>query len=325
MATQGVSVIVAEEVPVEAQVLASEKVAQTKPKRVAKSKAKAKAKGKAKGKAKCKAKAKGIVKAEAQASDAAPKDAKPKALGLKAKILAEVGERDVDEVIAETKQQIAELQKTVSNVNEEEGQFDAEIRAAKNAYEASSAKVEEAKAQEAVAFEKVKIAREEAVGARKTTLEAQTGRGDAEMVVALLELEVECNVKVKDLQDAKDASAAAAEAAKKALEEAKRLESEAGSAAKTAVAEVRSKENESLKAIDDRQLAVYDQNKAAKGQGKGLARELNAEMKELEKRREEREKVRTQKLKEVMSSSKSKRAGNEASNSPAKMARAGGS
>merc|ERR1740139_98813 len=118
--------------------------------------------------------------------------------------MEDVGERDIDEVIAETRKQVADLQEVVKDVQGEESGFDSEIADAKKAYDVASAKVEDAKMKEAVSFEKVKATREAAVEAKKQTSESQTGRGDVEKTIALLELEAECKTKIKELREAKE-------------------------------------------------------------------------------------------------------------------------
>lgn len=83
--------------------------------------------GKAKGKGKFKGKFKKVMKVAADGEEAAPKPKKEKAPNLRAQVEAEIGERNIEDVIKEAREQVLKLQAAVSKAQEGEMSYETAI------------------------------------------------------------------------------------------------------------------------------------------------------------------------------------------------------
>ncbi|CAK0809587.1 unnamed protein product [Prorocentrum cordatum] len=248
-----------------------------------KAKGKTKGKGKAKGKGKGKAKAKGSAKAAARAALAitdegdaelpAPRNPRGR-MDIRARLVAEVGDRDIDEVIAEAKAEVASCESSVEEATKRLFQDDEKI---KREVEEAAAAVEAAKLKEAQTLQKLR----ESHLSRKQVIcgvaEAKEKRAEAIRTLKLLELEREGRDRLKELEEAKRAAADAALVAKKALEEA------------------RAREKEVLEAQRARQAeALHELEQARRGEKaeeKLAAKRATQQIGDLEKARAQRERA----------------------------------
>jgi len=98
---------------------------------------------------------------------------------------------------------------------------------AQAALDKGNTKVEEAKARESIAFEKLKAARSQLAEAQAATRDATNSRLEEQKKVVVLENELERGSNTHEYEAAKKAAREAMEAAKKALFDAKIQEKEA--------------------------------------------------------------------------------------------------
>merc|ERR1711879_370222 len=95
---------------------------------------------------------------------------KPKAkakASLKSKVEAEIGNRDIEEVIKEAREEVARLEATVATAQKEEAEFNVTVEEAKGAMELASASVDASVQKETIALEKFKAAREALIAISK--------------------------------------------------------------------------------------------------------------------------------------------------------------
>merc|ERR1712039_575494 len=134
--------------------------------------------------------------------------------------------------------------------------------------------------------------------AASNTQQVESDKCEAEKTIKLLELELASREKMKELEDAKKAAQAAAEAAKKALEDSKRMEKEAQEALKSSLMEQNKKEAEAMREHADVDKLGSDARKEKKVADKVAAKEVLTELSQIEKARLQREKNRQQKYRE---------------------------
>ena len=148
----------------------------------------------------------------------------PKGRGdIRARVVADVGDRDIEEVIAQARAEVVSCELSVEEATKRLFQDDVEI---KREVEEAAAAVEAAKLKEAQTLQKLRASQ----ASRKQVIcgvaEAKEKRAEAVRTVKLLELERDSRDKLKELEEAKRAAADAALAAKKALAESRAKEKE---------------------------------------------------------------------------------------------------
>lgn len=226
----------------------------------AKAKGKGKAKGKAAGKAKGKAKAQArapVVEAPAitaeeleeqdQVDESADVDAqeggklkpKPKASSLRKKVLDELGDKSVEDAIAERKFIIQQADTVIAEAAALAAAQENQVKELQAEFDKARAEVEAAMELEQDAATAIRHLKEKQAGvmgkadeARKTCLEAQKK-------VDILTAMAEDNLRIKQLEEAKQAAIAATEAAKKDLIAQRQRQKEAMEATRVALAEAK--------------------------------------------------------------------------------------
>eukprot|EP00928_Gymnodinium_smaydae_P017412 TRINITY_DN1664_c4_g1_i1.p1 TRINITY_DN1664_c4_g1~~TRINITY_DN1664_c4_g1_i1.p1 ORF type:complete len:372 (+),score=104.11 TRINITY_DN1664_c4_g1_i1:51-1166(+) len=279
-------------------------------------KSKGKGKGRSKGKSKGKGKGKGTRDAKARANTPADDSAqigetddpmpvravKAPKLGLRSQVLSSVANREIEDVIAETKAEVQAMQKHIEKAAEEERSIEGQLVELSKALAEASSKVEDGVKQEELALDRLRTTRESQIEATRAAMEARMAQEEVIQQIRTLELEVQARLQVSEYEQAKQAAREAAEAAKRALQEAKLKEKEAAEAMKKALKEQRQK---APVAIMDR---AEGQEQDATGNAKPLEKEVlktfTLEIKAIEKLRLEREKRRVASLKEATASGK---------------------
>jgi len=282
--------------------------------------------GKAKGRG-GKFKAKKVAKA-APAEGAEPKPKKEKPVNLRTQVEAEIGERNIDDVIKEARAKVAELQERVTKAQEAEMSYETSILEGKSKMEQASASVDECVHKETLALEKFKAARQALIQAQKVVAEKKLEVGEEEKALEVLASEGEAQKGDADLIAAKQAAIEAKEAAKKAYQEAmlkaKQVADEMKNKRATLAITNDPEAEAKAKAEAEREAEEAKIRKEAKTLGKTQANDLKTQVKELEKQRQERDKARAQAFKEAAGlGAKKKRLalGDGAAASPAKAAK----
>jgi len=250
------------------EIIAPTKVNMPPKKLLAKGKGKAKGKGRGKGKSKA---AKAKAKARAAAARAAARYADPDAVnaggdeemqdgetalmvakrqgaskvaGLRKKVMEEIGEKTIDEVMEEQRKIIERCQEIIAQGGESEQARSAKLQGLEAEHEKARAEVEAlmtAEQDAAVAFrqskEKKIFAASRIETARKNVLEVQKK-------AAMMEVMAVNNRKMKELEEKRKLATAAAEAAKKNLAEQRQREKDALEATRKALDEARQKAKE---------------------------------------------------------------------------------
>jgi len=284
--------------------------------------------GKAKGRGRgAKGKAKKVMKV-APAEGAEPKPKKEKPVNLRTQVEAEIGERNIDDVIKEARAKVAELQAKVTKAQEAEMSYETSILEGKGKMEAASAAVDECVHKETLALEKFKAARQALIQAQKVVAEKKLEVGDEEKALDVLSSEGDLQKMDADLILAKKAAEEAKEAAKKAYQEAmlkaKQVADEMKNKRATLAITNDPEAEAKAKAEAEREAEEAKIRKEAKSLGKTQALDLKTQVKELEKQRAERDKARAQAFKEAAGlGAKKKRLslGDGAAASPAKAAK----
>lgn len=270
---------------------------------------KAKGRGKGRGKtakAKAKARAAKVAARAAGGEEGAEEVRKPK-LNLKAQIMSDIGNRDIDEVLAEARKKVTDSEGAIGNAETEAQKKELEAESARKDMEAASAKVEETSHKEAIALAKLKAARQAKNDAAANAAGTRAGKVNSETTLRVLELEVESQAKLKDLQEARKAAGEAVEAAKLVIVESKLKEKEALNAVKKVYAEQALKEVEAMKESASAAAGDKQAQKDAKFKGKADSKVAHAEMSAIEKARADREKDRQFKLREATGIGKGKK------------------
>jgi len=298
----------------------------------AKSKSMAKAKPKPKPQTKAKAKATPKVKVQVKTKietidltprraghgaveslDDEPEEPKPKAkprpkTNLRQKLLSELGERPIDELLADVRLRIEALRKLAEEAQFAEDQIAKEADHARKLVEDASAQVDEATQRETDAIENLRITREAQLEASKSKLRAQSEKSEAERCLDILELEAASRAKVKQLEDARQQAVEASEAAKQAVQDAKAREKEMIEQMKATMVEQKEKEVRLMEQMRSDAAAEKDKAKEARLHNADVgghaplseARALEKELSEVEKMRVLREKGRQARKAEVL-------------------------
>jgi colicin import membrane protein len=279
--------------------------------------------GKAKGRGKFKAKAKGKKNV---AAGGAPKEPKVPKVSLRAQVEAEIGNRDMEEVIKEARAKVEELKAAVASAQDDELKFEKDIGAGKIAMGEASAKVDECVHKETLALEVLKDVKRGLIEAQKKTSALRLAAGDEDKALDVLKNAGEDSKKEADLLKEKADAQAAKEAAKKAY-------NEAILKAKQVAEEIKNKRS-ALALTDDPEAAERAKAEAERAAVEEKARkeamsviakadaDLKAENKQLERERAERDKMRAKAFKEAAGLGSKKRAiSNGVAASPAKAAK----
>jgi len=283
--------------------------------------------GRGKMKAKAKAK-KGKAKLVAEGAEGVEKPKAEKKLNLKQQVEAEIGSRDIDEVIKEAREEVAKLQAAVEAVQKEEIEFESSILAGRKKMEACTSAVDASVAKEALALEKFKAARTAVIDSNKRVLDNKVELAEEEKALAVLASEGEMRTKESSLRKAKAEAAEAASAAKKALEEAKKKEKDAMESLKKGRQAIEGEEaEERMKDTLAKEAAEKAVKLEAKEAARGAGKSLKEDLKEFDKARTERDKARAAAFKEAAGLGKVKKRvalmdGSAAS--PSKVAKKGG-
>jgi len=230
-------------------------------------KGKAKSKAKSKGKAKAKARAATAV-AEEQLATGAPqgdaqeavegqdsKKSKPMSVSLRKKVLADLGDKTIEEAIAEQKAAIQMADATLADAAALTAAQENQVKKLQAEFDKTRAEVEAAISQEQMQARVCKSLREKHASLIGKANEAKKTLLDAQKRVAQLAA-MEANFqRVKELEEAKRAAMAATEAAKRDLEEQRQRQKDAWMATRAALQEA----------------------KAAKGAGRGVKRTSGTE------------------------------------------------
>merc|ERR1740123_2681731 len=296
------------------EAMAKKDRARAKAKAKGKGKAKAKAKGKASGKGKAKAKAKGKGKAKAKAKAAsrpppeeeewgedeegeapliqAPPKAKAKAQGFKEKIMQEIGDRSIDELVADAEQAVKASEAKILQAEVDVSSMTADLEGAQRFIGEASKKVEEAVGRESIALARLKAAKAARSQSATNTSQAEQERSDSVKALTILEVELLSRQNVRELEEAKKRAQDAADLAKKELETSKLKEKEAQDAVKFALAEQRLKEEVALKEHSELDRANAESRRAKASDNKVQQKGVLQEIAQLEKARAQREKER---------------------------------
>jgi len=286
-------------------------------------------KGKAKGKKGKKGKfAMKVAKPVEGEEGYVPKPKKEPKVNLRAEVEASVGDRNIQDVIAEARAKVEEMQAAVSKAQEAEMGYETNILNGKLAMETASAQVDSCVHKETIALEKFKAAKQALIEAQKKVAEKKLAVGEEDKALSVLSSEGEKNKLEADLIKAKEDAHKAREEAKRALEEAKARE-------KAVQEEIKAKRS-ALALTDDPDAAAKAQasaekeaeeakeRKEAKALGATAAKDLKQEVKDLEKARADRDKERAKLFKEAAGLGKvSKRKALGDGASPAKVGKAG--
>jgi hypothetical protein len=294
--------------------------------------------GRGRGKGKAKGRGRGKFKGKAKATKApapvegeegyVPKPKKEKPVNLRAQVEAEVGDRDIQEVIKENRATVEKLQAAVAKAQLDEAAYETSILDGKVKMEQASAAVDSCVQKETLALEKFKAAKQALITVQKTVSEKKLALGEEDKALDVLASEGEVQKKEADLIDSKRKAHEAMEAAKKAYEEAKLAEKKVAEEmkAKRAALAITDDPEAASKAKAEAEKAAEDDKirKEAKNLGKSQAMDLKAQLKELEKQRLQRDKDRAQAFKEAAGLGKAKKRlalGDGSAASPAKAAK----
>lgn len=258
--------------------------------------------------------------------------AKPKkepVKNLRVQVEESVGDRDIQDVIAEARAEVEKLQAAVSKAQESEVSYETSILEGKMAMETASASVDSCVHKETIALEKFKAAKQALIEAQKKVAEKKLAVGEEDKALSVLSSEGEKNKLEADLIKAKEDAHKAMEEARRTLEEAKLKEKqiqEEIKAKRSALALTDDPEAAAkAKAAAEQAAEEAKERKEAKALGSHAAKDLRAEVKELEKARADRDKERAKLFKEAAGLGKAKKEkralGDGSAASPAKAAK----
>jgi len=279
--------------------------------------------GRGRGKAKGRGKFKGKAKAKKAAPSGEPKAPKEPKVNLRTLVEQEIGDRNIEDVIKEAREKVAQLQEAVAKAQQDELGFEKQLGEGKMAMSEASGKVDAAVHKETLALEKLKEAKKAHIEAQKKLAGTKMACNDDQKALDVLASEGDQQKKEADLLKDKDDAMAAKEAAKKAY-------NEATLKAKQVAEEIKNK-RQALAITDDPEAAAKAKaeaeraaeeeksRKEAKAFEKNAEHDLKNDLKQLEKARAQRDKDRAKAFKEAAGLGSKKRAiGDGAAASPAK-------